>query len=115
MLEALQASADRPQSRTEGSSSDERAVSVYPGASGEGMTLPLGTVPFLLLQVGLLVVVFSIGFLAGQDSGRGRAGQPADRAARPRSPRRAPTTRAPAPGPSALPRRRSRTPRTGSP
>ncbi|MDA1266919.1 MAG: hypothetical protein O2816_17700 [Planctomycetota bacterium] len=31
------------------------------------MTLPLGTVPFLFLQIGLLVLVFSIGYLTGRD------------------------------------------------
>lgn len=32
------------------------------------MTLPMGTMPFLLLQVALLVLVFSIGFLVGRDA-----------------------------------------------
>ena len=39
------------------------------------MTLPLGTVPFLFLQLGLLVLVFSIGYLVGQGEDSARAAE----------------------------------------
>ena len=68
MLEALQASADQPPSQPAGGIPPARAASEPHGTVAQGMTLPLGTVPFLLLQLGLMGLVFAMGYLAGQGS-----------------------------------------------
>lgn len=78
MLEALKASAERPQIRPEGAPPSELGDFALHPTSGEGMTLPLGTMPFLLLQLGLLVLVFSIGYLVGQGSEPVQAGAGGD-------------------------------------
>lgn len=68
MLEALQASADQPPSHPAGGIPPVRAASEPHVTTAQGVTLPLGTVPFLFLQLGLVGLVFAIGYLAGQGS-----------------------------------------------
>lgn len=84
MLEAFQASTERPASPPGGGEAPPTTpgpttpvpprMGAGPG-TGEGMTLPLSTLKFLLLQAALLVLVFSIGYLAGQGSEPDRAAE----------------------------------------
>jgi len=92
MLEAFKASSEEPAAQSqpvEGASTAAEggglrgATPGRPGPVsrqrpiGAGLELPIGAVPFVVLQLALIVLVFSIGFLSGRNSSPVQAAGPA--------------------------------------